>query len=403
MTIYMNTITYGSPAHDRAIAMRKHILYKPYDEAFDEARKTWDRDKIIYGLFDDEDLIGVMVTEKTDEGIHLSEIIVDYDKRRQGLGRQMLSFLETRLEKDALITAQGPLSARAFYEKCGFAPKSKYRTTKDRMELDYEKKVTGKEKNAIPFFEHRQNLPIFFYTVDSKDFELIPVIRNHFPKEHLFVVDLLRDEPRWLELAKETKRRSAKYSIIAPHLYGSRNFRPLDDFDLPEKCAEQADRLSKSKTVLLLGTEAEFSTNAYRAAFDSQNASLSTVQLPLEEEDFRGDHHLDADFYNTFAEKIDELKDTPFDTLAVMDGAFSTQADAMEKFLEHSLVRNLNKIDVFDLLITGLRRDLLDKNLLRHDATPGVLKIFSETPARARAELRRLHPAEMSADVETIR
>ena len=112
---------------------------------------------------------------------------------------------------------------------------------------------------------------------------------------------------------------------------------------------------------------------------------------------------MDADFYNTFAEKIDELKENPFDTLAVVDGAFSTQADAMEKFLEHSLVRNLNKIDVFDLLITGLRRDLLDKNLLRHDATPGVLKIFSETPDRARAELRRLHPAEMSADVETIR
>ena len=403
MTIYMNTITYGSPAHDRAIAMRKHILFNPYDEAFDEARKTWDRDKIIYGLFDEEELIGVMVTEKTDEGIHLSEIIVDYDKRRQGLGRQMLSFLETRLEKDALITAQGPLSSRAFYEKCGFAPKSKYRTTNDRMELDYEKKVTGKEKNAIPFFEHRQNLPIFFYTVDSMDFELIPVIRNHFPKEHLFVVDLLRDDPRWLDLAKETKRRSAKYSIIAPHLYGSRNFRPLDDFDLPEKCAEQADRLSKSKTVLLLGTEAEFSTNAYRAAFESQDASLSTAEMPLEAENLRGAHHLDADFYNRFAERIDALKENPFDTLVVVDVPFSTQADSMKKFLEETLARKLAKIDVFDLFVTGLRKDLLESNRLRHDATPGQLVIFSETPDRARAELVRIHPAEMSAKVETIR
>ena len=114
MTIYMNTIAYDSPAHEAAIALRKHILFNPYDEAFDEARKTWDRDKILYGLFDDDHLIGAAVTKTTEEGLHVEEILVAYDKQRQGLGKQMLAFLENRLEKDQVLTAEGPLSARAF-------------------------------------------------------------------------------------------------------------------------------------------------------------------------------------------------------------------------------------------------------------------------------------------------
>ena len=125
--------------------------------------------------------------------------------------------------------------------------------------------------------------------------------------------------------------------------------------------------------------------------------------MPLEAEDLRGAHHLDADFYNRFAEKIDALKENPFDTLAVIDVPFSTQSDAMEKFLEETLARKLAKIDVFDLFITGLRKDLLQSNRLRHDATPGQLVIFSETPDRARAELKRVHHAEKSAKIETIR
>lgn len=71
--------------------------------------------------------------------------------------------------------------------------------------------------------------------------------------------------------------------------------------------------------------------------------------------------------------------------------------------MEETLARKLTKIDVFDLFVTGLRRDLLEKNYLRHDATEGQLRIFSETPDRARAELARVHPAEMSAKIETIR
>lgn len=125
--------------------------------------------------------------------------------------------------------------------------------------------------------------------------------------------------------------------------------------------------------------------------------------MPLEAEDLRGRYNLDADFYNSFAEKIDALKENPFDTLAVIDVPFSTQSDAMEKFLEETLARKLAKIDVFDLFITGLRKDLLDTNRLRHEASPGQLLIFSETPDRARAELVRVHPAEMSAKIETIR
>lgn len=403
MTIYMNTIAYDSPTHEAAIALRKHILFNPYDEAFDEARKTWDRDKVLYGLFDDDELIGALVTKKTEEGLHVEEILVSYNKQRQGLGKQMMAFLETRLEKDQILTAEGPLSARAFYEACDFAPKSKYRGPNDRMRLDFEKKVTGKTKNPLPLFDHRQNLPLMYFTMGTKDFELIPVIRNHFPKEHLFVVDLLRDDASWLDFAKETKHRTGKYTFIAPALYGNRAFRPLDDFDLPAKCAFEADRLSKSKTALLIGTNHEFSANGYRAAFESESASLSTVEMPLEAEDLRGRYNLDADFYNSFAEKIDALKENPFDTLAVVDVPFSTQSDAMEKFLEETLARKLAKIDVFDLFITGLRKDLLALNRLRHEASPGQLVIFSETPDRARAELVRVHPAEMSAKIETIR
>ena len=71
--------------------------------------------------------------------------------------------------------------------------------------------------------------------------------------------------------------------------------------------------------------------------------------------------------------------------------------------MEEGLKRQLRRIDVFNLLMTGLRKELLEKNLLRHDATEGKLTIFSETPNRAREALILHHPAERSADIQTIR
>lgn len=403
MTIYMNAIQYGTPEHDEAIRLRRHILYAPYNELFDDERMTLDRDKTIYGLYDDEKLVGTLVTSKEEDRVHIHEILVDYHKRRQGLGHQMLNFLEAPMEKGDVLSASGPLSARGFFERNGFQPKTKYSGVSDRLRIDYEKKIGNKIRNPLPFFVKKQEQPLVYFTMETTGFELIPTIRNYFPKEQLIVVDLLRDDTYWLELAQRVKAETAKYSILAPELYGNRNFRPLEDFDLPKVAAEEVRRISKTKTVLIVGTEMQFNSNDYRAAFDSIDGSLTAIEMTLERDDFRSGHTLDADFYTVLAAHLDELKEKNFDTLLIVDSKLSTQSDAIEKFLEEGLKRQLRRVDVFNLLMTGLRKELLEKNLLRHDATEGKLTIFSETPNRAREALILHHPAERSADIQTIR
>lgn len=403
MTIYMNAIQYGTPEHDEAIRLRRHILYAPYNELFDDERMTLDRDKTIYGLYDEAELVGALVTSKEEDRIHIHEILVDYHKRRQGLGHQMLNFLEARMEKGDVLSASGPLSARGFFERNGFQPKTKYSGVSDRMRIDYEKKIGNKIRNPLPLFVKKQEQPLVYFTMETMGFELIPTIRNYFPKEQLIVVDLLRDDTYWLELAQRVKAETAKYSILAPELYGNRNFRPLEDFDLPKVAAKEVRRISKTKTALIVGTEMQFKSNDYRAAFDSIDGSLTAIEMTLERDDFRSGHTLDADFYTVLAAHLDELKEKNFDTLLIVDSKLSTQSDAIEKFLEEGLKRQLRRIDVFNLLMTGLRKELLEKNLLRHDATEGKLTIFSETPNRAREALILHHPAERSADIQTIR
>lgn len=403
MTIYMNAIQYGTPEHDEAIRLRRHILYAPYNELFDDERMTLDRDKTIYGLYDEAELVGTLVTSKEEDRVHIHEILVDYHKRRQGLGHQMLNFLEARMEKGDVLSASGPLSARGFFERNGFQPKTKYSGVSDRLRIDYEKKIGNKIRNPLPLFVKKQEQPLVYFTMETMGFELIPTIRNYFPKEQLIVVDLLRDDTYWLELAQRVKAETAKYSILAPELYGNRNFRPLEDFDLPKVAAEEVRRISKTKTALIVGTEMQFKSNDYRAAFDSIDGSLTAIEMTLERDDFRSGHTLNADFYTVLAAHLDELKEKNFDTLLIVDSKLSTQSDAIEKFLEEGLKRQLRRIDVFNLLMTGLRKELLEKNLLRHDATEGKLTIFSETPNRAREALILHHPAERSADIQTIR
>ena len=403
MTIYMNAIEYGTPKHDEAIRLRQHILYAPYNELFDDERMTLDRDKTIYGLYDDDKLVGALVTSTKEKNIHIHEILVDYNKRRQGLGHQMLHFLEARMEKGDVLSASGPLSARGFFERSGFQPKTKHNGVNDRMRIDYEKKIGNKTRNPIPLFAKQQEQPLVYFTTKTLGFEVIPVLRNYFPKEQLIVVDLLRDDHYWLELAQRVKTETAKYSIVAPELYGNRSFQPLEDFDLPKFAAEEVKRVSKTKAALVIGTENQFKANDFRAAFDAVDGSLTAVEMTLDRESFRSGHTLDADFYTTLAAHLDELKDKNFDTVLVVDSKLSTQSDAMEKFLEENLKRELHRIDVFDLVVTGLRKELVEKNLLRHDATEGSLTIFSETPNRAREALILHHPAERSADIQTIR
>lgn len=403
MTIYMNTIPYGSPEYDEAVRLRRHILYTPYREIFDRERETLDADKTLYGLYDDARLIGALVTSSTEEGVSVDEILVDYDKRRQGLGNQMLSFLEARLEKDRLISASGPLSARGFFEKNGFRVKSKHSGPNDRMRIDYEKKVGKKVRNPIPLYDKRQDQPLVYFTASTEGFEIVPVLRNHFPKEHLIVVDLLRDDAYWLDVAKRVKAETAKYALIAPELYGNRNYRPLEDFNLPQAAAKEADRLSRTDSILILGTSEEFASNDYPAAFEAQNVSLSAIEMVISSDDLRPGHSLNASFYQTLATHLDELKERPFDTLLIVDSKLASQSDAIEKYMEHRLSRKLHRIDVFDLIISSLRAELLEKNLLRHDATHGKLTIFSETPNRAREALKLHHPAERSAEILTIR
>ncbi|VEJ36070.1 Uncharacterised protein [Aedoeadaptatus ivorii] len=403
MTIYVKTVPYGTHAYGEAAELRDHILYRPRGLRLDAARKSLDRDRTLYGLYNEEALIGIAVTEADADALCIHEVLIQENHRREGLGTALLSTIERLEAPGTRITASAPLSLRPFFEAAGYLPENKHRSEDDLLQIEFSKVVAKNTRGAAPFYDPRQEKPLLYITTKTRGFSLLPVLRNRFPKEHLFVLDLPEVDAMWFSVAERAGVEATKYAMLAPELAGDRRFYGIRDLDLPKAAARAADRTSRNKRVLLLGTEEELKGRAYEAAFEAQNPSLSSVQMLLPTEGICPDESPDAAFYETLTVHAEALQEEEFDAVVIVDSLLSTRADAIRTFLARKLERTLFAVDVFDLMAEALRLDLIANNRIRHAGDVGELRIFTETPDRARKELRRYHPAERSAPIETLR
>ncbi|MBR4036857.1 MAG: GNAT family N-acetyltransferase [Oscillospiraceae bacterium] len=116
-------IKYGTPDYNKTLDLRNKVMRKPlgldiYDEDF-----SFEKNALIVGAFQEEQLIGVGTMTFSGTVFRLEYLCVDNEIQSHGTGSEMLK----KLEQKALarggekITLDARVSAQHFYEKHGYS------------------------------------------------------------------------------------------------------------------------------------------------------------------------------------------------------------------------------------------------------------------------------------------
>jgi N-acetylglutamate synthase-like GNAT family acetyltransferase len=121
----IRTPGFGDPDWLAAVALRRAILRTPLGldySADDLAREAADT---LFAAYDEGRLVGVvMLRLAPPDGARLRQMAVAFDMRGRGIGEQLVAALEAQARQLGLrqIQLAARLTARGFYERCGYDP-----------------------------------------------------------------------------------------------------------------------------------------------------------------------------------------------------------------------------------------------------------------------------------------
>ena len=137
-------IDYGSPEYKKMIALRMEILRKPLGLTFNEEDLAKEKDDILLGAFEDDQLVACCILTKISEDTcKLRQMAVQQKMQRNGVGAALMHFAENVARdagfKNMIMNARK--TAQGFYEKLGY-------------------KADGKEfiEVTIPHYEMKKNI-----------------------------------------------------------------------------------------------------------------------------------------------------------------------------------------------------------------------------------------------------
>ena len=137
-------IDYGSPEYKEMIARRMEILRKPLGLSFNEEDLAKEKDDILLGAFEDDQLVACCIlTKVSEETCKLRQMAVHEKMQRNGIGAALMHFAEN-VARDAgfkSMIMNARKTAQGFYEKLGY-------------------KADGNEfiEVTIPHYEMRKNI-----------------------------------------------------------------------------------------------------------------------------------------------------------------------------------------------------------------------------------------------------
>lgn len=119
-------IDHGSTDYKKMIALRMEILRKPLGLTFSEADLDKEKDDILIGAFEEEDIMACCILTKVGEDTcKLRQMAVRPKMQGTGLGAAMMNYAE-QLAKDAgfkKMVMNARKTAKGFYEKLGYETK----------------------------------------------------------------------------------------------------------------------------------------------------------------------------------------------------------------------------------------------------------------------------------------
>lgn len=119
----LKQIDHGSKEYLQMVKLRNEILRQPLGLSFTPEELAKEKDDILIGAFDEDDLLACcMLTKATSDSLRLRQMAVQNNLQGKGIGASMLHFAEN-LTKDKgynKIIMHARETATGFYEKLGY-------------------------------------------------------------------------------------------------------------------------------------------------------------------------------------------------------------------------------------------------------------------------------------------
>jgi predicted GNAT family N-acyltransferase len=119
----LKQLVHGSPEYRQMIQLRYEILRKPLGLDFKEEDLAKEKDDILIGVFDDDEMQACCVLTRTDaKTVRLRQMAVHKKLQGKGIGATLLNFAEN-LARDhgfTKLTMHARKVAMGFYEKQGY-------------------------------------------------------------------------------------------------------------------------------------------------------------------------------------------------------------------------------------------------------------------------------------------
>ena len=122
----LKIIDHGSVEYQQMIKLRDAVLRKPLGLSFTTEDLEKEKDNMLIGAFEDEQMLGCcMLVEEEPEIVRLRQMAVLNDLQGKGIGRALMNFAEN-LARDRgykIIRMHARSNAIGFYEKVGYKVK----------------------------------------------------------------------------------------------------------------------------------------------------------------------------------------------------------------------------------------------------------------------------------------
>ena len=119
----LKILDHGSNEYRQMVKLRDDMLRKPLGLAFTPQELEREKDTLLIGAFEDEEMLGCcMLVEENNDTVRLRQMAVLNDLQGKGIGRALMNFAEN-LARDRgykIMSMHARKNAVGFYEKMGY-------------------------------------------------------------------------------------------------------------------------------------------------------------------------------------------------------------------------------------------------------------------------------------------
>jgi len=119
----LKIIDHGTPEYRQMVKLRDDLLRKPLGLSFSNEELEKEKENMLIGAFDDDDILGcAMLVEQDPTTVRLRQMAVLNDLQGKGIGKALTIFAEN-LARDhgyKIINMHARTNVVGFYEKMGY-------------------------------------------------------------------------------------------------------------------------------------------------------------------------------------------------------------------------------------------------------------------------------------------